>query len=59
MLRADDQAFDQAVKQRLQIGKPGSGYILSSACSVAPHVKPERLARMVELAEQFGRYASA
>ena len=56
MLQADDAAFERAVRQRLEVGKPGSGYILSSACSVAPHVKSERLARMVELAEQYGRY---
>lgn len=55
MLRADDAAFERAVRQRLEIGSPGSGYILSSACSVAPHVKPERLCRMVDLAEQFAR----
>ncbi len=56
MLHADDQPFEQAVRRRLEIGRPGSGYILSSACSVAPHVKPARLKRMVELAEEFGRY---
>ena len=56
MLRADDRTFEQAVKQRLATGKPGSGYILSSACSVAPAVRPERLVRMVELAEELGRY---
>jgi hypothetical protein len=56
MLRADDQTFRQAVLQRLEIGAPGSGYILSSACSVSPHVRPDRLVTMVELAEQFGRY---
>ncbi len=56
MLRADDRTFEQAVRQRLQTGKPGSGYILSSACSVAPHVRPERLTMMVELAERFGQY---
>jgi uroporphyrinogen decarboxylase len=55
MLRADEPAFERAVRQRLEIGKPGGGYILSSACSVAPHVDPRRLSRMVELAEQFGR----
>lgn len=55
MLRADDAAFESAVRQRLTIGKPGSGYILSSACSVAPGVRPDRLGRMVELAEQYGR----
>ena len=56
MLRADDAAFEAAVKQRLQIGAPGSGYILSSACSVAPAVRPERLQTMAALAEHFGRY---
>jgi len=56
MLNADDQTFEQAVKDRIKIGKPGSGYILSSACSVAPYVKPERLKRLAELAKQFGKY---
>jgi len=54
MLRADDATFEQAVRQRLTIGKPGSGYILSSACSVAPGVRPDRLRRMVDLAERYG-----
>ena len=56
MLGADDETFEKAVKQRIRIGKPGSGYILSSACSVAPHVKPERLKKLTELAAQFGEY---
>lgn len=55
MLRADDATFEAAVKQRLAIGKPGSGYILSSACSVAPAVDPQRLQKMAVLAEQYGR----
>jgi len=56
MLSADDATFDEAVRSRIRIGKPGSGYILSSACSVAPHVKPARLTRLLELAETLGRY---
>lgn len=56
MLNADDKTFERAVKERIIIGMPGSGYILSSACSVAPHVNPERLKRLVELAIQFGGY---
>ena len=56
MLNADDHTFERAVKERIRIGKPGSGYILSSACSVAPHVNPERLKRLAELAIQFGKY---
>ncbi len=56
MLHADDATFERAVENRLRIGKPGSGYVLSSACSVAPHVRPERLRRLTELAERLGRY---
>ncbi len=56
MLNADDQTFERAVKDRIRIGKPGSGYILSSACSVAPHVRPARLKRLAELAEKLGKY---
>jgi len=56
MLNADEPTFERAVEDRLRIGKPGSGYILSSACSVAPHVDPERLRRLVELAAELGRY---
>jgi len=57
MLDADDATFDEAVRNRIRIGKPGGGYILSSACSVAPHVKPARLTRLAELAEALGRYS--
>jgi len=56
MLHADDGTFERAVEERIRIGKPGGGYILSSACSVAPHVKPERLKRLTALATQLGRY---
>jgi len=56
MLHADDATFERAVRNRIEIGTPGSGYILSSACSVAPHVKPERLRRLVDLVEQHGKY---
>ena len=56
MLNADDRTFEQAVRKRLKIGKPGAGYILSSACSVAPYVKPGRLKKLAEFAKQFGKY---
>jgi uroporphyrinogen-III decarboxylase len=39
---------------RLSVAAPGSGYILSSACSVAPRVPPENLTVLVEAAEEFG-----
>ncbi len=42
LLKGDDDTFARDVRWRLQVGKPGGGYILSSACSVAPRVRPER-----------------
>ncbi len=54
--KGDDDTFARDVRWRLQVGKPGGGYILSSACSVAPRVRPERLALLADLAEQYGRY---
>lgn len=41
---------------RLRIGKPGGGYILSTACSVAPKMEPWKLELLVPLAEEIGRY---
>ena len=42
--------------QRIQIAKPGGGYILSSACSIAPHVEPWKIELLTPLAEEIGRY---
>jgi hypothetical protein len=39
---------------RLKVGSVGSGYILSSACSVAPRTPPENLTVLVEASEEFG-----
>lgn len=40
----------------LRIGKPGAGYILSTACSVAPRVEPWKLELLTPLSEEIGRY---
>jgi hypothetical protein len=41
----------------LTAARTGGGYILSTACSVAPRVEPWKLELLVPLAEQIGRYA--
>ena len=41
---------------RIEIGKPGAGYILSTACSVAPRVEPWKLELLAPLAEEIGKY---
>ena len=56
LLRGDDETVDNAVRYRLRVGKPGGRYILSTACSVAPHVSPGRLERLVRWADELGRY---
>lgn len=42
------------VRERLLTGKEGGGFILSTACSVAPGVPPDRLVLLRELAEKWG-----
>ncbi len=54
--RTKDQVVAEA-SERIRIGKPGGGYILSTACSVAPRVEPWKLELLVPLAEEIGRYA--
>ena len=56
LLRGDDETVDETVRQTIQAGMPCGGYILSTACSVAPRVPPERVQRLWELVEQCGRY---
>jgi hypothetical protein len=56
LLNGSDEQFDEDVRWRLEVGKSGGGYILSSACSVAPRVRPDRLELLANLADQYGRY---
>ena len=42
--------------ERIRIGKQGGGYILSTACSVAPKMEPWKLELLVPLAEEMGKY---
>ncbi len=56
LLAGTREAIRADVQYRLEVGKPGGGYILSTACSVAPATPPENIELLVELAEQFGRY---
>jgi uroporphyrinogen-III decarboxylase len=42
--------------ERLSVAKPGGAYILSTACSVAPHTPPENLLTLREVIEAEGWY---
>ena len=56
LLHGDRETVKKDVQWRLSIGKPGGGYILSSACSISPHTPPSNIELLVPLAEEFGRY---
>jgi len=48
-----------AALERLAAAKAGGGYILSSACSVAPHTPPENILQLRRAADAAGWYESS
>lgn len=58
LLNGDRESIIEDVKWRLQVGKPGGGYILSSACSVAPHTPPGNIEILSAVVDEFGTYDS-
>ena len=56
LLHKDLDAAKEDMKQRIEWGKPGGAYILSTACSVAPYVKPDRLEALTDICEEYGSY---
>ena len=46
----------EEVKQCLEIGMPGGGYILASSNSIPRSVKPENYAAMIEAGKRYGKY---
>ncbi len=51
-----DEVLEHAT-DRITAGMPAGGYILSTACSVAPHVEPWKLELLAPLAKEIGRYS--
>ena len=41
---------------RINVGKPGGGYILSAACSIAPYTRRENIQVLFDIAEEAGQY---
>ena len=41
---------------RIEIGKAGGGYILSTACSIAPYTNRENIQVLTDIAEEVGQY---
>ena len=53
LLRGDSRKIDEDIGRILAAAENMKGFILSSACSVAPPTPPDNLKRMVELCRKF------
>ena len=56
LLQGSAEACYAAARDRLAAAKPGGGYILSTACSVAPHTPPAHLLQLRRAVEEGGWY---
>lgn len=56
LLRGSEAEVREAARAAIRAAAPGGGYILSSACSVAPAVPMENLLVLAEVARNEGRY---
>ncbi len=56
LLQGSVDAVREDAGRKLEAAKAGGGYILSSACSVAPRVPPENLLVLHEVIAEAGRY---
>lgn len=56
LLYGNKDLITNDVSERIEIGKSGGGFILSTACSVAPATPPENILLLNELIELHGKY---
>lgn len=56
LLKGTPRACREAALERVSTGKPGGGYILSTACSVAPRTPPEHILELLPAALAAGAY---
>lgn len=56
LLLGSNEIIKKAVLERLQIAKPGGGYIMSTACSVSPRTDPYRIEYFSRIARESGQY---
>ena len=57
LLHGNKEEAWKDVSNRLAIGKPGGGFILSTACSIAPHTKRENIKVLTEVVGDEGTYS--
>jgi uroporphyrinogen-III decarboxylase len=56
LLHGSAETIEQDVQYRLSVGKKYPGFILSTACSIAPMVEAAKLEKLFNLVEKYGNY---
>jgi len=56
LLAGDRTSVRADARRRVETGRPGGRFILSTACSIAPHTAADNVAVLAGVAEEFGRY---
>lgn len=56
MLQGNVEDVKRDAANRIEVGKTGGGYILSTACSIAPYTKRENILALTDVAEEVGQY---
>jgi uroporphyrinogen decarboxylase len=56
LLFGTEEEVKEDAKYRIDVGKPDGGFILSTACSIAPHTKRENVQILARAAEEVGHY---
>ena len=56
ILKGTAEAVYEDALRRIAIAAPGGGYILSSACSVSPYAPPANIMKLLQAAEEHGKY---
>lgn len=54
LLEGSKETITADIIERLKIGMSNSGFILSSACSIAPKTPKENVQLLYDLAEEYG-----
>ena len=56
LLHGNKTSIEEAVKHRLNVAKAGGGYIMSTACSIAPKTKPKVIEHLSWITKKLGKY---
>ena len=56
LLAGDPGSVRADALRRVAAGRPGGRFILSTACSIAPHTPRDNVAVLADVAEEAGRY---